>query len=170
MKKIGLLSDTHSFLDPRLKEMFKECDEIWHGGDIGQIRILDELRTWNKNIRAVYGNIDDKIVRVDTIRDLWFKCEEKLVFITHIAGYPGRYNKRIKEIFLERTPDIFVCGHSHILKVMYDNKFDFLHLNPGACGHIGFHHMRTALRFVIDGSNIRDMELIELGPRGMNKV
>lgn len=166
MKRIGLLSDTHSYLDPKLKEFFKACDEIWHAGDVGNVAVIDELRKWNENVRIVFGNIDGKDVRIESIKDFWYECEGKTVFMTHIGGYPGRYNKRMKEIFQDHSPDIFICGHSHILKVMYDKKYDFLHLNPGACGNVGFHHMRTALRFIIDGDDIKDMELIELGKRG----
>ncbi len=167
MTKIGLLSDTHSFLDPKLGDFFKDCDQIWHAGDIGKRDLIDQIKEWNDDCKIVYGNIDGHLIRAETVRDLWFKVEDKTVFMTHIGGYPGRYNRRMKQIFAEKTPDIFVCGHSHILKVMYDKKYDFLHINPGACGNIGFHQVRTAIRFNIDGTDINGMELIELGHRGM---
>jgi putative phosphoesterase len=166
MKRIGLLSDTHGFLDPKLEGYFDECDEVWHAGDVGPATVLDELATWGKELRFVYGNIDDHEVRAMAPLDLFFQCGNKTVFMTHIAGYPGRYNKRVRELISVQKPDIVVCGHSHILKVIYDKKLKHLHLNPGACGKHGFHQIRTALRFTIDGDDIRDMQVIELGMRG----
>jgi len=166
VRRIGLLSDTHGFLDPKLQNHFEECHEIWHAGDVGPAAVLDELASWGKDLRLVYGNIDDHEVRVMTEKDLIFPCEGKTVFITHIAGYPGRYNGRVKALLTDQKPDIVVTGHSHILKVIYDKKLDHLHLNPGACGRHGFHQVRTALRFTIDGTDIRDMQVIELGSRG----
>ncbi len=166
MTRIGLLSDTHSYLDPKLEELFANCDELWHAGDIGNVAVLDTLRSWKPVVRAVWGNIDGQDIRIETKQDLWFDCAGMTIFMTHIGGYPGRYNRRMKEIFAERTPDVFICGHSHILKVMYDKKHEFLHINPGACGKAGFHHVRTALRFAIDGGEVKEMEVIELGKRG----
>lgn len=166
MKRIGLLSDTHGYLDPKLQDHFAECDEIWHAGDVGPASVLDQISTWNKEMRVVYGNIDDHEVRSMAPLDLFFPCEGKTVLITHIAGYPGRYNRRARELIITHKPDIVVCGHSHILKVIYDKKLNHLHLNPGACGKHGFHQIRTALRFTIDGNDIRDMQVIELGLRG----
>jgi len=166
MKRIGLLSDTHSFLDPTLLDHFSECDEIWHAGDIGDIAVAHQFEQLEATFRAVYGNIDDKSVTAVYPRDLRFDCEGLDVFITHIGGYPGRYNKRIKEIMETDPPQLFICGHSHILKVIYDKKFESLHMNPGACGHHGFHKIRTAIRFSVGMGAVKDAEIIELGQRG----
>ena len=165
MKKIGLLSDTHSYFDGQLYDFFQECDEIWHAGDVGDPILLETMENF-KPFKLVYGNIDGREIRLSSKKDLWFDCEGMLVYMTHIGGYPGRYSKRMREIFNERTPDLFICGHSHILKVMYDQKYDFLHVNPGAVGHTGFHKIRTAVRFSIEDGKIGDFEVIELGPRG----
>ncbi len=166
MKRIGLISDTHGFLDPKVFELFKNCDEIWHAGDIGRWEVIEELEAF-KPLRAVYGNIDGGKVRQAFEENLFFICEEARIWITHIGGYPGRYNKRIRDFLSRnRAPDLFICGHSHILKVTRDKKYDFLHLNPGAMGHIGFHKIRTALRFGIEKGKIINLEAIELGPRG----
>ena len=166
MTRVGLLSDTHSWLDPTLEEHFKSCDEIWHAGDFGNAQVIDQMSEWGKPLRMVWGNIDDHEVRAMCPRDLFFECEGKSIFMTHIAGYPGRYNGHARKLIEAQQPDIVVTGHSHILKVIYDKKLDHLHLNPGACGRHGFHQMRTALRFTIDGSDIRDMQVLELGLRG----
>ena len=166
MKRIGLLSDTHSYIDDNILNHFKECDEIWHGGDIGDIAVADTIAAF-KPFRAVYGNIDDKEVRVSYPLYLRFTIEELDVFITHIGGYPNRYNKRVREILTENPSDLYICGHSHILKVMPDKKLGLIHMNPGACGHIGFHHMRTLIRFSVSGKKISDVEVIELGRRGV---
>lgn len=165
MKKIGLLSDTHSYLDEKIFEYFTEVDEIWHAGDIGSIEVLDTLEDF-KPLRAVYGNIDNGEIRVRCPLNNIFECEEVKVWITHIGGYPGRYNKRVREEMLLNAPDLFITGHSHILKIMPDKKYNLLHINPGACGIVGFHKMKTMVRFVIDGKKIKDMEVIELGKRG----
>jgi putative phosphoesterase len=166
MKRIGLLSDTHSYIDDNILNHFKDCDEIWHGGDIGDIAVADKIAAF-KPFRAVYGNIDNKEVRVSYPLNLRFTIEELDVFITHIGGYPNRYNKRVREILTENPPDLYICGHSHILKVMPDKKLGLIHMNPGACGHIGFHHMRTLIRFSVSGKKISDVEVIELGRRGV---
>ncbi|MCP4121823.1 MAG: metallophosphoesterase family protein [Bacteroidetes bacterium] len=165
MTKIGLLSDTHGYVDPLLSTYFKDVDEIWHAGDIGTPEVIDELAEFAL-VRAVHGNIDGGVLRQHFPHDLFFKCEDVNVWITHIAGHPGRYGKRIREYLKVRTaPDLFVCGHSHILKVMRDKKNNFLHMNPGAAGYHGFHKVKTVLRFTIDKKNIQDLEVIELGPR-----
>jgi putative phosphoesterase len=166
MTRIGLLSDTHGYLDPVLEQHFNDCSEIWHAGDIGDAGILDTLVSWGKAVRAVYGNIDPADIRRITVEDLHWKCEDLDVFMTHIAGYPGRYNHRVREIIAHYSPGMVVCGHSHILKVIYDKALVHLHLNPGACGRQGTHQVRTALRFTIDGVEVRDMQILELGKRG----
>jgi len=168
MKKIGLLSDTHSHLDEKIFEYFDGVDEIWHAGDIGDIAVADTLEGF-KPFKAVYGNIDDAKVRVAYPLDLRFDCEGMDIWITHIGGYPGRYNKRVREIMAINPPDVFICGHSHILKVMPDRKHDLIHINPGACGVHGFHKMKTIIRFEIDKAKIENLEVVELGKRGAIK-
>ena len=163
--KIGLLSDTHGWIHPRLFDYFAGCDEIWHAGDIGNIETADKLAAY-KPFRAVYGNIDDAVVRKVFKEHLIFKVEELRIWLTHIGGTPGHYDHRIKSGIYENPPDIFICGHSHIAKVMHDKKAGFLFINPGAAGYNGFHKFMTAIRFQIDGKNIHDLELIELGERG----
>ncbi len=165
MKKIGLLSDTHSTLDPKVFHYFEEVDEIWHAGDIGNMEVIEKLETF-KPLRAVYGNIDGGKLRTEFPLDLRFDCEGMDVWITHIGGYPGRYNKRVREIMAINPPDLFICGHSHILKVMPDKKHNLLHINPGACGVHGFHKVKTIIRFNIDQAKITDLQVIELGVRG----
>ncbi len=163
--RIGLLSDTHGYLDPTIAKHFGQCQEIWHAGDIGSGPIIEQLSKIAP-VRAVYGNIDDRHITSVYPRDLRFECEGRDVFITHIGGYPGRYNRRIKELMQVDPPDLFICGHSHILKVIYDKKYQCLHMNPGACGHHGLHHVRTLLRFSIVEGKIQDAEVVELGRRG----
>lgn len=163
--KIGLLSDTHGFLDKTILEHFKNCDELWHAGDIGSTELKNALEEF-KPLRAVYGNIDDVVMQKQLPEDLWFQCEGLTVLITHIAGSPPNYNPRIKKILQTKKPDILVCGHSHILRVVKDNKIGIMYLNPGACGNQGFHHIKTLLRFDIIGKEIKNMEVIELGKRG----
>lgn len=167
MKRIGLLSDTHSVLDKRIFEHFSECDEIWHAGDFGDLKVVLQLQEF-KPLRGVYGNIDDARIRAEMPLDLRFICEEVPVFMTHIGGYPGRYNPRVRKVLQEDPPKdgLFICGHSHILKVMADKKLGFLHLNPGACGDTGWHQVKTLMRFTLDAGKIRDLQIIELGPRG----
>jgi len=164
MKRIGLLSDTHSYLDPAIFKHFKECDEIWHAGDIGEIDVLDKLNKF-KPTRAVYGNIDAAIIRKECPLHQRFMCEGVDVWITHIGGYPKRYSPPIKEAIKKNPPKLFISGHSHILKVMYDKDLGLLHMNPGAAGKHGFHQVKTLLRFTIDGKDIKDLEVIELGKR-----
>lgn len=165
MKRIGLISDTHGYIDPKVFKHFEECDEIWHAGDIGNIQTADRLATF-KPLKAVYGNIDGQDVRIVHPKDLRFKCEEVDVWITHIGGYPNRYSPQVREQIHCNPPQLFICGHSHILKVIYDQKLQLLHMNPGAAGNHGFHKVKTLLRFTVDSKEIKDLEIIELGPRG----
>jgi uncharacterized protein len=165
--KIGLLSDTHSHLDPKVFEYFKDCDEIWHGGDIGDASVANDLEKF-KPLRAVFGNIDDKEMQVRFPEDLWFNCEGLTIWMTHIGGAPPNYNPRVKKILKDRVPDIFICGHSHILRIKKDpNVKNMLYLNPGAAGNHGFHNVKTLVRFEIIGKEIKNMEVIELGKRGL---
>lgn len=161
MKRIGLLSDTHSFIDDKILIFFNECDEIWHAGDIGNIETADKLSSF-KPLKAVYGNIDGTDVRIVWPKFQTFRCEDVDVLITHIGGYPGKYEREILEIFKTKTPMLFICGHSHILKVIFDKKYNLLHINPGAAGKSGLHKKRTAVRFRIDGSDIKDLEVWEM--------
>jgi putative phosphoesterase len=164
--KIGLLSDTHSYLDPKVFEHFRSCDEIWHAGDIGASAVADALEKF-KPLRAVYGNIDDKSIQSRFPEDLRFHCKGLAVWMTHIGGTPPHYNARVKKQLAENTPDIFICGHSHILLVKRDTSLNnLLFLNPGAAGNHGFHPIKTLLRFEITNAAIRNMEAIELGKRG----
>ena len=164
--KIGLLSDTHSHLDPKVLSYFKDCDEIWHAGDIGEITVITELEKL-KPLRAVFGNIDDKEMQARFPEDLWFECEGLNIWITHIGGAPPNYNPRVKKILKQRVPDIFICGHSHILRVKKDPNFrNMVYMNPGAAGNQGFHHVKTIMRFEITKGEIKNLEAIELGKRG----
>ena len=160
MKNIVLLSDTHHTLDERFFPHFKKADEIWHAGDIGSLSITDILKNFAPT-RVVYGNIDDNTIRTEFKENLYFKCEKVNVMMTHIGGYPGRYNKKIKPIIEQANPDLFICGHSHILKVMYDKKYKLLHMNPGAIGDYGIHTVKTILCFSIDGKKIKDLRVVE---------
>lgn len=164
MTRIGILSDTHSTLDERVFEFFKECDEIWHAGDIGSLEIVDQLEAF-KPLKAVYGNIDGQEIRSRLSSDLIFTCEDVKVYLTHIGGYPKRYDKHAHAALKLHRPKLFVCGHSHILKVMFDKELNLLHINPGAEGKFGFHKKRTMVRLVIDGADMKDLEVIELGDR-----
>jgi len=161
MKKIILLSDTHSALDERFLPHLEDANEIWHAGDIGDIKVLENLEKTTK-VRAVYGNIDNHIIRSATKEFINFKCEEVNVLITHIGGYPGKYSKGIKEKIQKLRPKLFICGHSHILKVIFDKRFNLLHMNPGAAGSYGIHKVKTILKFKIDKENITDLKVIEL--------
>lgn len=165
MKRIGLLSDTHGFLDKAVFRYFSECDEVWHAGDIGTMEVSDKLAKF-KPLRAVYGNIDGTELRVIHPEIQQFTCEETKVLIIHIGGSPGKYSPQARKAILKFQPKIFICGHSHILKVMFDNKHNLLHLNPGAAGNQGFHKVKTLLRFVIDGTQVKNMEAIEIGKKG----
>ncbi len=165
MRRIGLLSDTHGFLDEQIFSYFEECDEVWHAGDIGDAAVADRLEAF-RPLRAVYGNIDGRDLRQRFPEDQRFFCEEVDVWMTHIGGYPGRYPSRIRRQLEKDAPRLFICGHSHILKVMPDKKYGLLHINPGACGRQGFHRIKTVVRFSIEGEMVQDLQVIELGMRG----
>ena len=160
MKQIVLLSDTHHTLDDRFFPHFEKADEIWHAGDIGSFEITDTLKKYAP-VRVVYGNIDDKTIRTEFKANLYFKCEKVNVMMTHIGGYPGRYDKKILPIIEQSNPDLFICGHSHILKVMYDKKNQLLHMNPGAIGDYGIHKVKTILCFTIEGKEIKNLRVVE---------
>jgi putative phosphoesterase len=162
LKKILLLSDTHSYIDDRILEYAKNADEIWHAGDFGNLEVIDELKKVGK-LRGVFGNIDDAKIRAEFPEIAIFECEKVKIFMIHIGGYPHKYAPRVKEKLKEEKPQIFISGHSHILKVMYDKELEILHLNPGAAGKHGWHKMRTMLRFEINGEKIENLEVIELG-------
>jgi len=164
MTKILLLSDTHGHLDGTILKYAAQADEIWHAGDIGGLSIMDRLAAV-KPLRGVYGNIDDHLVQKEYPEHNRFRCEDVQVWITHIGGYPGNYDPRVRKQLQEAPPRLFISGHSHILKVMNDKKLGLLHMNPGACGLYGFHTVRTMLRFVIHGDRISDLEVVELGKR-----
>lgn len=164
MTRIGLISDTHSYLDDAVFKHFDQCDEIWHAGDIGNIGLADQLAAF-KPFKAVYGNIDGADVRVVYPENLRFKCEGVDVWITHIGGYPGKYSPQVRSEIYANPPQLFICGHSHILKVMFDERIKCLHLNPGAAGKQGWHKVRTLMRFNIDGVKIQDLQIIELNGR-----
>ncbi len=165
MKRIGLLSDTHGWLDPRLQEHFAACDEIWHAGDIGDLSVTEELKRW-KPLRAVYGNIDGTALRAEFPADLRFTLEGVRVWITHIGGRPPRYDPAVREELRRDPPTLFICGHSHICAVKFDDALKMLYMNPGATGRQGWHKVRTALRFSVDAGKLKDLEVIELGVRG----
>ncbi len=164
MKKILLLSDTHSYIDDQILKFVKQADEVWHAGDIGNLKVTDTIKKI-KPLRAVYGNIDDNNARAEFPLDNKFTIEGVSVWITHIGGYPNAYKPRVREELQKKTPKIFISGHSHILKVQYDKKFNLLHLNPGAAGKHGFHKVRTMLRFELNKGEITKMEVIELAKR-----
>lgn len=161
MTRIGLISDTHNFLDPSVAEHFKNCDEIWHAGDFGTASIAKQLNSF-KPLRGVYGNIDGFDIRSVYPEQLVFFCEEVKVMMRHIGGYPPRYNPETKKELLIHRPQLFISGHSHILKIIYDEKINCLHINPGAAGKYGWHKIKTLIRFAIDGKEIKDCEVIEL--------
>lgn len=164
MKKILLISDTHGHLDPALKAHVEAADEVWHAGDLGEEFPLDTFLK-GKEFKAVYGNIDGTALRQQFPEELFFTCETLPVYITHIGGYPGKYPAKIKARLKDLKPGLFICGHSHILKVMYDQTLGLLHLNPGACGVQGFHQVKTALRFEVHAQELKNMAVIELGKR-----
>lgn len=164
--KIGLLSDTHGWLEERVFHHFAACDEIWHAGDIGQSEVTDRLAAF-KPLRAVYGNIDGAILRRTYPENLHFEMAGLQVFMTHIGGYPGKYPARIREQIVAEKPGLFICGHSHILKVMPDKQYNLLHINPGAAGNHGFHQVKTLVRFEIENGKIGQLQAIELGPRSI---
>lgn len=164
MTRILLLSDTHSHIDDVILKYVGQADEVWHAGDIGNVTVTDTIKNL-KPLKAVYGNIDDAQARIEFPETLVFTCENVKVLITHIGGYPGKYSPKARAAILANGPKLFICGHSHILKVMWDKKHNLLHLNPGAAGKHGFHTVRTMLRFVIDGEEIKNLEIIELGTK-----
>ena len=165
MTKILLLSDTHSYIDDTIMKYVRQADEVWHAGDIGDLAVTDTIKR-EKPLRAVYGNIDDAKARLEFPLNNRVMCEGVDVWITHIGGYPGKYNQAIRTEIQQNPPKIFICGHSHILKVMPDPKLGLIHMNPGAAGVHGFHQVRTMLRFEIDGDKIQNLEVIEIGKRG----
>ncbi|MFT6716342.1 MAG: putative phosphoesterase [Saprospiraceae bacterium] len=162
MKKILLLSDTHGFLDARIIKHIKEADEVWHAGDVGDIKVCDDILKRCANTKIVFGNIDNNVLRAEYKQNLFFDCEGVTVWITHIGGYPPKYRGDIKRIISENNIDLFVCGHSHILKVIYDKGTSCLHMNPGAIGKYGIHQVQTALKFQIEKGIIKDLNIIEL--------
>ncbi len=161
MKRIGLLSDTHGYMDDAILGHFESCDEIWHAGDFGSIQVVDKLAAI-KPLRGVYGNIDDGMIQREFPENLRFYCEKVDVWMTHIGGYPGRYSPKIREEISISPPQLFISGHSHILKVMFDQKLKCLHINPGAAGKHGWQKVRTLVRFTIDDTAIKDLEVVEL--------
>lgn len=170
MTHIGLISDTHGFLDEQVFKFFENCKEIWHAGDFGESEIakklsFDKTPGEKKSLKGVYGNIDGQDIRNEFPEQLVFMCEEVKVMIRHIGGSPPRYNPETKKELLIHKPQLFISGHSHILKVMFDNKINCLYMNPGAAGKQGWHKVRTIIRFVIDGKEMKNCEVIELGKR-----
>jgi putative phosphoesterase len=166
MTKIGLISDTHNYLDETVFRHFENCDEIWHAGDFGTDAIAERLRAF-KPLKGVYGNIDGYDIRSIYPEKLIWNCENVKVYMTHIGGHPARYAPGIKQELIKNNARLFISGHSHILKIIYDDKLNCLHMNPGAAGNQGWHKIKTIVRFAIDGSNIKDCEVIELGRRGV---
>ena len=166
MTKIGLISDTHGYLDQAVFKHFENCDEIWHAGDFGTDAVAERLKEF-KPLKGVYGNIDGYDIRSDYPEKLIWNCEELRVFMTHIGGHPNKYAPGIKQELVKSGAGLFISGHSHILKIIYDDKINCLHMNPGAAGNQGWHKIKTIVRFTIDGSNIKDCEVIELGRRGV---
>jgi putative phosphoesterase len=165
MKRIGLLSDTHGWLDPIVKKHLKECDEIWHAGDIGGIQIADNLSKISI-LRAVHGNIDGQDVRIVYPKNQRFYCEDVDVWMTHIGGYPKNYDRTVRTEIFKNPPQLFISGHSHILKVIFDQELNLLHINPGAAGIQGFHKVQTMVKFTIEGKEIKDLEVVEFGSKG----
>jgi len=161
MKTIGLLSDTHSQIASKMLVFFSDVDEIWHAGDIGNIDIVYQLESI-KPLRAVYGNIDDYKIRQEFSEVLEFKCENLDVLMIHIGGYPGKYEKQVGNILKEKSFDLFISGHSHILKIIYDDKLDMMHINPGAAGKSGFHKLRTAVKFKVENKELKDLQIFEM--------
>lgn len=164
MTRIGLISDTHGYLDEAVFNHFEKCAEIWHAGDFGSIEIAERLKE-KKSLKGVFGNIDGQDIRIEFPEQLIFTCEEVKVMIRHIGGYPPKYNPETKKEMFIHKPQLFISGHSHILKVIYDDKLNCLYINPGAAGKQGWQKVRTIVRFAIDGKNIKDCEVIELGKK-----
>lgn len=164
MTRIGLISDTHNYLDENIFEHFKDCDEVWHAGDFGDAELAKRIKE-KKSLKGVYGNIDGQDIKTEFPEQLVFMCEGVKVMMKHIGGYPPRYNPETKKEILIHKPQLFISGHSHILKIMYDDKLNCLHMNPGAAGKHGWHKVRTIIRFKIDGTEMKEAEVIELGPK-----
>ena len=162
--RIGLISDTHSYLDPKLFGFLEECDEIWHAGDIGTLSLAEVLAKF-RPLKAVWGNIDGPEIRYE-YPEVWeFECEGVKVLMIHIGGYPKRYAKGVRKMLKEKKPDLFICGHSHVLRAMPDEKLGLIHLNPGACGRQGFHHEKTIMRFTLENGQMSKFQICRLGPR-----
>ena len=168
MKRIGLISDTHNYLDDAVYKHFEACDEIWHAGDFGTAAIADTLQAF-KPLKGVFGNIDGKDIRSRFPEVLSWTCEDVTIYMKHIGGYPKRYAPGVKQALMAEKAKLFISGHSHILKVIYDDAIGCLHMNPGAAGNQGWHQVRTLIRFTIDGAAIKDCEVIELGKKGAIK-
>lgn len=166
MIKIGLISDTHGYLDQKILDHFAGCDEIWHAGDLGTLQVVEELKK-EKVLRAVYGNIDGPEIRSLYPEHQIFRIDHLKVWMTHIGGFPPKYNPETRKKLIEIDPDLYICGHSHIAKVVPDKQNRLIHINPGAAGHEGFHTIRTIVRFAIENSRLKDLEMIELGRRGI---
>jgi uncharacterized protein len=169
VKRIGLLSDTHGTVHDRLFVFFEQVDEIWHAGDFGSLEVAGQLASF-KPLKGVYGNIDGRDLRISYPEHQRFMCEEVDVWMTHIGGYPGRYDQKVRPEIISCPPKLFISGHSHILKVMYDKKHDLLYINPGAAGYKGFHKVCTAVRFIIDGRDIRNLEVWEIDRNNFFKL
>jgi len=168
MKRIGLISDTHNYLDDAVYRHFEACDEIWHAGDFGTEAIAEALQAF-KTLKGVFGNIDGQDIRSHFPEVLSWTCEDVTIYMKHIGGYPKRYAPGVKQALMAEKAKLFISGHSHILKVIYDDEIGCLHMNPGAAGNQGWHQVRTLIRFTIDGANIKDCEVIELGKKGAIK-
>jgi putative phosphoesterase len=164
MTRIGLISDTHGWLDEAVFKHFEQCDEIWHAGDFGNAELAKKLKAF-KPTKGVYGNIDGQDIRIEYPEVLRWQCEGVNILMMHIGGYPNHYSPAAKRLLTDNTPQLFISGHSHILKVIYDDKLNCLHMNPGAAGKHGWHKIRTIIRFVIDGKDMKQCEVIELGKR-----
>ena len=167
LTRIGLISDTHGFFDEKIPDYFKDCDEVWHAGDFG-VNVAERLKEKSKIVKGVFGNIDEQEIRHKYPEQLVFNCEQVKVMIRHIGGSPPNYNPETRKELAIHKPQLFISGHSHILKVIYDNKINCLHINPGAAGKQGWHKVRTIIRFAIDGSDIKNCEIIELGNKCFN--
>ena len=164
MKKIGIISDTHGFINQQIINTFKDCDEIWHAGDIGFNKKIEQFMHQH-HVKAVYGNIDGRQIRAIYPKIQKFTCENAKILMTHIGGYPNKYTKDIEQEIQSFRPDLYICGHSHILKIMYDKKYELIHINPGAAGKEGFHKKRTVVLLSIKNTKIHDIKVVELGPR-----
>ncbi len=164
MTRIGLISDTHSYMDDGILNALNGSDEVWHAGDFGSMEVVEKLQAIAP-LKGVWGNIDGRDIRLEFPETLVFSCEEVKVMMQHIGGYPGRYSKGVKEQLIEERPQVFISGHSHILKIMPDKVLDLLHINPGAAGKQGWHKVRTLIRFSVDGKGLKDMQVIELAGR-----